>query len=307
MKEVARLLDLVPYLSTHSHISIKELSKEFGVSEREMTNELTALSMCGLPGYTPYELIEVFFDSGYVTIRNHDTLDLPRSLTAIEIATLLMGLHILRDRVEDERGDLLEKIDLLSDQMRNLLGNQITLEEIPENQLFPLIEKAIVERKGLHLRYASTTDDGISERIIRPINLYHESDIAYLVAFCRRAEAVRHFRVDRILDLSLIDIETEYTLPNEGRANQEIAEKSTFLNLKVHSAHRSVAELFSLGTQERRSISEGAGETVIGVFSEEWAIRAIIASARAVEILGEDGIRHKIRQRAENILALYSS
>ena len=72
MQEVARLLDLVPFLSTHSHISLKELAHEFGISEKAMASELTALSMCGLPGYTPYELIEIFFESGFVTINNHD-------------------------------------------------------------------------------------------------------------------------------------------------------------------------------------------------------------------------------------------
>ena len=307
MKEVARLLDLVPYLSTHSHISIKELSREFGVSEREMANELTALSMCGLPGYTPYELIEIFFDSGYVTIRNHETLDLPRSLTAIEIATFLIGLHILRDKVDEQGSGLLEKIDSLSEQLRNLLGNQITLDEIPKHDLYPLIDKAIVDRKGLHLLYSSATDDEPSERIVRPINLYHENEVAYLVAFCQRADAVRHFRLDRISKLSLVDIEAKLSMPKESDAIQDHLEKSLFLTLKVHGAHRSIAELFSLGRQERESISAGAQETVIGVFSEEWAIRAAIASAPAVELLGPDEIRHKVRQRAGNILALYSS
>ncbi len=54
IQEVARLLDLVPYLSTHSYISLKELAAEFGVGERAMAAELSALSMCGLRGYTPY-------------------------------------------------------------------------------------------------------------------------------------------------------------------------------------------------------------------------------------------------------------
>ncbi len=105
IKEVSRLLDLVPFLSTHSHISLKELASEFGVSEKEMASELTALSMCGLPGYTPYELIEIFFETGYVTINNHETLDIPRALTRLEVASLLIGLEILKDRAEEDGQD----------------------------------------------------------------------------------------------------------------------------------------------------------------------------------------------------------
>jgi proteasome accessory factor C len=93
IQEVSRLLDLVPFLSTHSHISLKELAEEFGISEKAMASELTALSMCGLPGYTPYELIEIFFESGFVTINNHDALDIPRALTQLEVASLHSSIN----------------------------------------------------------------------------------------------------------------------------------------------------------------------------------------------------------------------
>ena len=110
IQEVARLLDLVPYISTHSHISVKELAEEFGITEKAMANELMSLSMCGLPGYTPYELIEVFFDTGFVTINNHDALDIPRALTNAEIASLLIGLTMMRESATGHTA-LIKKID----------------------------------------------------------------------------------------------------------------------------------------------------------------------------------------------------
>ena len=77
----ARLLDLVPYLNTHQGISLKDLAQHFDVSPSQMSADLTTLWMCGLPGYTPLELMDLEFESGYVSIRNAETLSKPRSIT----------------------------------------------------------------------------------------------------------------------------------------------------------------------------------------------------------------------------------
>ena len=70
----ARLLDLVPYLNTHQGIALKDLAAHFDITPAQMSADLTTLWMCGLPGYTPLELMDLEFESGYVTIRNATTL-----------------------------------------------------------------------------------------------------------------------------------------------------------------------------------------------------------------------------------------
>jgi proteasome accessory factor C len=64
----ARLLDLVPFLNTHQGIALKELAAHFDVTPTQMSADLMTLWMCGLPGYTPLELMDLEFESGYVTI-----------------------------------------------------------------------------------------------------------------------------------------------------------------------------------------------------------------------------------------------
>ena len=68
LERTARLLDLVPYINSHQGISLKELADVFHVTQAQMTNDLTTLWMCGLPGYTPLELIDLSFDTGFVSI-----------------------------------------------------------------------------------------------------------------------------------------------------------------------------------------------------------------------------------------------
>src|SRR5665647_333696 len=101
LERTARLLNLVPYLVAHQGVSVEKLAEEFDVSESQLLEDLNTLWMCGLPGYTPLELIDLSFDSGYVTIWNAETLQQPRSLSRDEALTLVLGLGYLSDEIEE--------------------------------------------------------------------------------------------------------------------------------------------------------------------------------------------------------------
>ena len=53
VEKAARLLDLVPFISSHQGIALVDLASQFGISESELISDLNTLWMCGLPGYTP--------------------------------------------------------------------------------------------------------------------------------------------------------------------------------------------------------------------------------------------------------------
>lgn len=296
IQEVSRLLDLVPFLSTHSHISLKELANEFGISEKAMANELTALSMCGLPGYTPYELIEIFFESGFVTINNHEALDIPRALTQLEVASLLIGLEILRDSAIDESSTLITKIDSLIAQMKSLMGGAITIADNPITSFQAVIESAIAHRRSLSLQYRSPVRDEVATRRVDPLTLRNEKSHIYLVAFCHNAGAIREFRLDRVTDVR--EVENSTFTPREIKS--AAGEQGSF-HLKVHGDRRAIAEALS--------ISEIAsnGEVEVEIYSPEWLVKAVLAHSPHIELLETSQIRGEIKRSAENILALYSS
>lgn len=296
IQEVSRLLDLVPFLSTHSHISLKELAHEFGITEKAMANELTSLSMCGLPGYTPYELIEIFFESGFVTINNHDALDIPRALTQLEVASLLIGLEILRDAAIDETTGILEKVDSLIEEMKSLLGGVIAVLDNPITAFQAVIESAIAQRKTLSLEYRSPLKDEVSTRNVDPFSLRSEKNHLYLVAHCHSADAVREFRLDRVIDVKMIENSsfTPHSITPE-------TEEQTSFQLNVSGDRRAVAEALSISEIARD------GKTQVEVYSPEWMVKAVLAHAPHIELLGEGQTRGEIKRSAEKILALYSS
>ena len=111
LEQTSRLLDLVPFLLSHQGISLADLAKYFKVETDVMLDDLNTLWMCGLPGYTPLELMDLDFESGYVTIRNAPTLAKPRSITHEEGVALVLGLDVLRSTISPEREDLIDAID----------------------------------------------------------------------------------------------------------------------------------------------------------------------------------------------------
>lgn len=295
IQEVSRLLDLVPFLSTHSHISLKELSKEFGVSEREMANELTALSMCGLPGYTPYELIEVFFDSGFVTINNHETLDLPRALTNIEATSLLLGLEILKDEVPEEDNRLHLTISELIDELRSLVQVPIDIIENPQSEFLPLINKAIASRATLQIEYLSPVNDSVKSRTVKPLEVTEDRGHRYLNSYCIESDGHRSFRIDRIVSVKLSEDQQEVSLPAE-----EVDPGDAQVQVKIYRSRRDFSETFQV---ENISTS---GLASVEVFSESWLLSTARVFAPDLEIIAPIHLRNEMRESLEKILALYT-
>ena len=73
-----RTMDLIPYILENPGISIGSLAAKFSVTEKQVENDLQLIFMCGLPGYTPYELIDIVFEDGIVSVIDPQVLDKPR-------------------------------------------------------------------------------------------------------------------------------------------------------------------------------------------------------------------------------------
>lgn len=312
VQEVARLLDLVPYLSTHSHISLDELASEFGISQKEMARELTALSMCGLPGYTPYELIEVFFDSGYVTINNHDALDIPRALTSLELASLLIGLELLLDGLDhseigSQESKITEKIDSLIIQLSRQLGDRIEIGENPESTLASSLQGAIARRSRVEISYHSPIRNQAEKRVISPLSTYTEREFTYISAYCFSSQGYRNFRLDRILNS--LEIAPEISSdPDDSHLEldhmqSEAVLPSISITAQADGRRRAISELFRVDS----SAIGKDGRFIHDVYSAEWVTRAVAAYSPDLKVVLPSEIRISARDHLQNILALYRS
>lgn len=294
LERAARLLDLVPYINTHQGIPLSELADAFEVSTEQMVSDLTTLWMCGLPGYTPLELMDLEFESGYVTIRNAPTLAKPRSITHEEGVALVLGLDILRSSLSTERTDLLTALDVLAKRIAELVRLPSALSALShiDQAIETSIRSAIRDAGGLSISYHSLYKDEVSSREVLPIEVIESQGYSYLHAYCFTAEDFRHFRLDRIQAAKLIQVK------KPSRTSAASAEKTTF-ELRVVESSRDVAERF-----ERIDVEVGSSFSMMA-FSQQWIERSVLASGGAVELLSPSEIRSEVARRAESMLNRY--
>jgi proteasome accessory factor C len=294
LARTARLLDLVPYLTTHQGIAISELAKTFNTTVKEITDDLNTLWMCGLPGYTPLELIDLEFESGFVSIRNADTLAAPRALDRAEALSIYMGLDLLSAELGGSNSSLGSEITNLQEQLRSQLisAPQVQIEASLASELRALILRAIRRRGWLEITYHSAANDQVTKRQVAPYELSQSGSHEYLQGYCDNAKAIRNFRADRIVAVS--EIADQLWPSNQLAANDEAIE----YEVKVHAASRQVLEVLP-------QISATSSTATIQGYSAPWISRAILSLAGQVEAIAPTQIRAAVHARAMAALENY--
>ena len=290
----ARLLDLVPFLNTHQGIALKELAQHFDVSQAQMSADLTTLWMCGLPGYTPLELMDLEFESGFVSIRNASTLSKPRAITFQEGVALLLGLDLIASSLPADRKDLLSATQSLQERLTKILGVPIKLSVAASTSgaVSTAIAQALQTNGGLAIRYHSMYKDLITERTVIPVDTYQTETNHYMRAYCLSALDYREFRVDRIERATPIEVTAAHDLVNRN------SEKISF-TLAVVQASRDVAERFGIANIEIGTSVE------LSSYSKQWIERSVMASGGAAHLETPLDIRAEVARKARLMLKRY--
>jgi proteasome accessory factor C len=259
-----------------------------------MHADLMTLWMCGLPGYTPLELMNLDFESGYVSISNAPTLSKPRTITFQEGVALLLGLDLIESALTSDRQDLLDSIDSLRKRLREKLGVPVRLSVVSSTSadVSAAITKALSSNGGLNIKYHSLYKDQMSERSVMPIDLYESDGHQYLRAFCFTAQDHREFRIDRI------EVAEQTVVPTDFDINLPSAEKIKFsITAKVLS--RDSIERFAIPHLETGKTAE------LSSFSRQWIERSVMAGGGAVTLNSPSDIRASVAEMARLMLNRY--
>ena len=294
LERTARLLDLVPYIHSHQGIALKDLAAVFEVSNAQMVNDLTTLWMCGLPGYTPLELMDLDFESGYVNISNAPTLAKPRSVTFDEGVALILGLDLLRSSISEDRKDLLDKIDLLSSRLSKIidLTSSFSVVAAVNQKVSTAISEALALRCSLDIEYHSMYRDEITQRTIFPIEIMEIEGQRYLRSYCYTASDFREFKLERIQS-------AEVTQKIQSIPEASAKAISIDSRIKVLHPSRELAERFN-----NKALMPGS-EFECQTYSQQWLERSILASGDGAALQAPAHIRESIGQMAQSLLDRY--
>jgi proteasome accessory factor C len=214
-----RLLALVPWLLAHPDSPASEVAHEFDISETQLRADLNLLWMCGLPGYGPGDLIDVTWHGDRVTLSNADEIGRPLRLTAEEALALVAALRAL----SGEPG-IVERtaIDRALAKLEAAAGSAAAPDLVvaaPSSTSDPEVvataTDALARGRRLRLRYWVPARDETTERDVDPLRLFTTDGRSYLAGWCYLVDDLRTFRLDRVLEASILDAAVD--VPDETR------------------------------------------------------------------------------------------
>ena len=305
-----RLLAMVPYFLARPGIATAEAAADFGITETQLIKDLDLLWVCGLPGHGPGDLIDLNYEGSTVSIIFDAGMSRPLRLSAEEALVLVVALRTLAETpgVADSEAvqRALAKVETAAG---GAVDDATVAIELDTEQLrLPVLQRALDERRALALRYYTAARDETTERTVDPLRLFEADGRHYLEAWCRSAEGVRVFRIDRIEDVQLLDELAEppadIQLRDLAEGVYQPASEHLLVELTLSRAYAWVADYYSVQTVTE---SEDGLRISLRVSDPAWVQSLVLGSGGHVSVLSPGWLADSIRDDAAAALAGYRS
>jgi proteasome accessory factor C len=289
------------------------VARIFGVSERQLTDDLNLIYMCGLPGYFPGDLIEVDITGERVTVSNADTIARPLRLTGDEALPLIVGLRMLADLpgVADpqvvERA--LAKLETAAGQAAAASAAAVVVDVETEQSAMERINDALRDGKRLHLHYYVPGRDETTERDVDPMRVTVADGRSYLEGWCHRAEAVRTFRLDRIAEVRVLDIPAE--VPPQAQLRDldaglfQPSPDDAVVTIALQPSGAWVSEYYPCESVDRAD--DGTSVVRLRTADTRWVRRLMLRLGRSGRVLAPASLADEVREDAVAALERYGS
>ena len=287
---VARLLAVIPWIAAHDGPTLDEICTRFNVTRRKLLDDLEVLMMVGVPPYTPDTLIDVTIEGDRVWLRFADVFARPLHLTPEQgLALVAAGSASQNLSGDDDGGPLASALAKLAQVLGVEPGEavSVTLGET-RPAVLDALRTASAEERSARIDYYAYGRDERTTRKVDPHAVFAHRGAWYLGAYCHMAEAERLFRVDRVVDVVVLD-ETFEPPPDAGGADRSSAPiilgpDVPRVTLEAPASAAWVAETYPV--DEVTELDDGRLRLRLGVTARPWLERLLVllgAEARIVE------------------------
>ena len=314
-----RLLALVPYVVSRKAVGLSETAAAFGVSERELVDDLNMLWCVELRAPDPYCPIDLSYEGGEIEVSQAESMDRPLRLAVDEASALLVALRMLAEIGQAGAGPGLDERQALNRTIAKLEAAAgeaavpstqvaIQVDKIAQQAVLGQLRDALARRRRVHMSYYVPGRDEATERDVDPMRLLNVEGRTYLEGWCRRAEAVRLFRLDRVLALDVLEVAAEVPADAEPvDVDQGLFRPSAEdLNVVIDLAPlgRWVAEYYPCDTVEE--LGDGRLRVTLRTPDPGWVRRLALRLGENGRIVAPAELGVRVREDASAALAQYS-
>jgi proteasome accessory factor C len=311
-----RLLALVPYVVSRKAVGLAETATAFGVTERQLVDDLNLLWCVELRAPDPYCPIDLSYEGGEIVVSQAESMSRPLRLAVDEASALLVALRMLAEVPGlDDRSALfrlIAKLEAAAGEAASVSAQVAVQVDIPDRgteELAARIRAALSAGRRLHLRYYVPGRDEATERDVDPMRLLVVEGRPYLEGWCLRAEGVRLFRLDRVLELEVLDVPSapppEATPVDVDQGLFRPSPDDVRVELELSVAGRWVAEYYPC--ESVSDLEDGRLRVVLRTPDTGWVRRLALRLGEDGRVLAPQPLVAEIRQAAAAALANYVS
>jgi proteasome accessory factor C len=308
-ERLRRLLALVPYVVSRKVVGLADTATAFGMTERELVDDLNLVWCVELKAPEPYCPIDLSYEGGEIVVSQAESIARPLRLAADEASALLVALRMLAEVPGDGSAvaRLIAKIEAAAGAAAAVSSQAIQIISPNGGEVAAQVRAALADGRRVHLRYYVPGRDEATERDVDPMRLLVVERFTYLEGWCLRAEGVRLFRLDRVLDLSVLDVAA--AVPQS--AEQKDVDQGLFLasasdervELELSTQAHWVAEYYPC--ESVTDIGEGRLRAVLRTPDTRWVRRLALRLGEDARVVAPAELAAEVRAHAEAALALY--
>ena len=296
----SRLFEILYILMEHREITAGELAVRMEVSVRTIYRDLDTLSAAGIPVYTEKG------HGGGIRLMEHFQLD--KTLLGEDeqehIMTALQSLDAVgagdSSRLLSQPGGLFgrQTVDWLEVDFETWgAGKQ-------EKEYFELCKYAILHRNLLTFQYYNSS--GIqSRRTMEPVRLCFKGGHWYVSGYCRKKQAFRLFRLNRIRELQMEEEIFPIRKASEaGEQQEKMPGKVIPIKLSfTEAAGFQVLDFFA--EEDIVRLADGGFEVKAAFAPGRWLTGFILSFGADAKVLEPEWLKEQIKNEAEKIKKLY--
>ena len=311
-QRLRRLLALVPYVVSREAVGLAETAAAFGVTERELVDDLNMLWCVELRAPDPYCPIDLSYEGGEIVVSEAESIGRPLRLGVDEASALLVALRMLAEVVPSGSAALtrtIAKLEAAAGEAAAVSAQvQVQVDKGHASDVLRSAQDAVKRGRRIHLRYYVPGRDEATERDVDPMRVLVVEGRTYLEGWCRRADGVRLFRLDRVLGMEVLDVPREVPPGAEqvdvdaGLFRPSPADVSVVLELRP-GGHW-VAEYYPC-----ESVQRNGDELLVSLRTPDtrWVRRLALRLGEDGRVVAPAGLAAQISRDAAAALAQYAS
>lgn len=292
----SRLFQLLYYLLEKESATASELAEKLEVSVRTIYRDLDSLSAAGIPIYTEtgrnggiYLSKEFVLNKALLSKEEKEEI-----LTSLQS---LSSLHTSSNTLEKLAGVFKIQPEDWIEIDFSRWGNTDK-----DNEKFESLKEAVLKHNRAEITYANTWGE-IQKRKIEPLKLCYKSSAWYLKAYCLKKEDFRLFKLNRILDLKVLEEKFIPKLYPKTEDEKPIFPLCEFeIKFPNHLSYR-VFDEFDYSQIKR--CKDGSLLVKGALPYDDWLIGYLLSFMGEAEIIKPESLKAKLLKEAEKIQKIY--